>query len=147
MENRDDLHIEIIALRPIRIGIGIVTIIGAIALFIAKINDFNPIYYIILPSFLLIGLAHLTNDFGMNKMFVKSDESGLQIRWNSMRTRIVPLEEIDNISYSRYYVTINRVNDRPVMLGLRNFEVSQKTRAYQFFKEFAEKNKILITHL
>ncbi|MFO8234636.1 MAG: hypothetical protein R6U04_04415 [Bacteroidales bacterium] len=90
-----------------------------------------------------MGLQLLTNHFGANKILVKTTNTGLEIRWAGYRRyKIINSEQIENISFNRYYITINRKNERPIMLGLRNFEVSQKTSAYNYFSEIAKRYHI-----
>jgi len=134
------LQLDIKAFRKIRIAIGIVSILGGVISFIYHVRDLNILALILSIVWIIPGLQHLTNDFGANKILVKTTDSGLEIRWTGFRRyRIVKAEEIDNISFNWYYITINRKNERPTMLGLRNFEVLQKTMDYNHFIEIAER--------
>jgi hypothetical protein len=136
----NDLQLEIKAFRKIRIGIGVISILGGVTFFIYHIIDLNILALILSIVWIILGLQNLTNDFGANKILVKITDLGLEIRWAGFRRyRIVRAEEIENISFNRYYITINCKNDRPIMLGLRNFEVSQKTMAYNYFIEISER--------
>ncbi len=138
-----DLQLEIKAFRAIRIGIGILSIVGGIVYFIYHIQDFRVISIILAIVWIIFGIQHLTNDFGANKIHVKPTEEGLLIRWAGIRRqRIINSEQIENITFNRYYITINRKNERPIMLALRDFEVSQKRMAYNYFSEIAERYNV-----
>lgn len=136
----NDLQLEIKAFTAIRIGIGTLSILAGVTNFLYYFNELKIQPIILSIIWIILGLQLLTNQFGANKILVKMTDSGLEIRWAGFRrSRIVTAEEIDNISFNRYYITINRKNDRPIMLGLRNFEMSQKTMAYNYFIEIAER--------
>ena len=137
----NDLQLDIKAFRKIRIGIGIISILGGAIFFVYHVRDFNILALILSIVWIILGLQNLTNDFGANKILVNTTDTGLEIRWAGFRRyRIIKSEQIENISINRYYITINRKNERPIMLGLRNFEVSQKTIAYDYFSEFAKRH-------
>ena len=137
-----DLQIDIKAFRAIRMGIGILSILAGVAYFISQVSDLTILAPIISVLWIAMGLVHVTNDFGANKIFVKTNDSQLEIHWPGIsRTRIVTAKEIENIAFNRYYITINRKNDKPLMLGLRNFELEQKKMVYNYFTEIAEKYK------
>lgn len=141
----NDLQIDIKAFRAIRMGIGILSILAGVAYFFSQVSDLGIIAPIISVLWILMGLGHVTNDFGANKNLVKTNDSQLEIRWAGLRrTRIVKADEIENIAFNRYYITINRKNDKPLMLGLRYFELEQKKMAYNYFTEIAEKYKITV---
>lgn len=141
----NDLQLDIKAFRKFRIGIGVISILGGVIFFIYHVRDLNILALILSIVWIILGLQHLTNDFGANKILVKTTNTGLEIRWAGFRRyRLVKAEEIDNISINRYYITINRKNDRPIMLGLRNFEMSQKTMAYNYFIEIAERYQTVL---
>jgi len=136
----NDLQLEIKAFRKFRIWIGVISILGGVVYFIYQFRDLNILALLLSIVWIIMGLQHLTNDFGANKIQVKTTDSGLEIRWAGFRrNRIVKAEDIENISFNRHYVTINRKNERPIMLALRNFEVSQKTVVYNYFTEIAER--------
>jgi hypothetical protein len=139
----NDLQLDIKAFRKIRIGIGIISILGGVIFFVYNVRDFNILALTISILWILLGLQNLTNDFGANKILVNTNDTGLEIRWAGFRRyRIIKPEQIENISFNRYYITINHKNERPIMLGLRNFEVSQKTMAYDYFSEIAKRYHI-----
>lgn len=139
----NDLQLDIKAFRKIRIGIGIISILGGAIFFVYHVRDFNILALILSIVWIILGLQHLTNDFGANKILVNTTDTGLEIRWAGFRRyRIIKPEQIENISFNRYYITINRKNEKPIMLGLRNFEVSQKTMAYDYFGEIAKRYHI-----
>ncbi len=130
----------------IRFGIGILSLLAALAYFIAHLEGFQFIDYFIIVSFTIVGIANMTNDFGMQKSYLCPKDKFIVIRWiNNYRTRTIHFSEIENILIRKTEIIINQKNNKFIKLGLNTFRTDQKKEIYKFFIKLSEDFKLVLS--
>jgi hypothetical protein len=118
----------------IRFGLGILSLIAALSFLLADIGDLRLFDYFMIVTFTLTGLIHITNDFGMQKTYLRYNNDCLVIKWISkFRPQSVSYTEIENICLCKTEIIINKKADKSIKLKLLTFRIDQKREIYRFF--------------
>jgi len=130
----------------IRFGIGILSLLAALAHFIAHLKGFQFIDYFIIFCFTIAGLTNMTNDFGTQKSYLSQKDTCLVIRWfNKYRSQTVYFSEIESISLRKTEIIINQKNNKFIKLGLTTFRTDQKKEIYRFFIRLSEDFQLILS--
>ena len=118
----------------IRFGIGVLSLIAALSFLFADLGNLRRFDYLMIFGFTLTGLLHMTNDFGMQKTYIRHDNNSLIIKWiNNIRPQKINFTEIDGIYLRKTEIIINQKTCKPVKLKLLVFRTDQKRELYEFF--------------
>jgi hypothetical protein len=139
-------RLEVIS-RPflaIRKWLGVFLIIAGITLFISSISeDHRAILLIASIGFILNGIYHLTNGFGLEKAWFISGPDFLTIKWsNKLNPVTIHVAGIREISLTRFSVIISCKSRKPLKLDIGYLERDKKKEVYQFLIDYANKNGI-----
>lgn len=122
----------------IRRGLGILMIITAIAWFLTFSASDKIIYLAGSIFFLIYGLYQISNGFGLEKTWIKAENSSLIVKWNNMITPVcIHTTRIAKISLERSRIIIFRRSSKPIKLNLGYLEKREKKDLYIFLNEFA----------
>ena len=118
----------------IRFGLGILFLIAALSFLLADLGNLQLFDYFIIVTFTLTGLIHMTNDFGMQKTYLRHNDDCLVIKWiNKFRPQKVNYAEIESIYLRKAEIIINQKTNKSIKLKLLTFRVDQKRETYEFF--------------
>jgi hypothetical protein len=124
----------------VRFGLGVLSLIAALLIFLYDHANLRVFDYLMIISFSFVGVVHLTNDFGMQKAFLRPDGDSLAIKWiNKYRTRSVNYSEIESIYIRKTEIIINQKDRESLKLKLETFRTDQKREIYQFFINLSKK--------
>jgi len=140
-------HLEIKGgpMKAIRTGIAILNVVAGIAAFISSLESGHILLKISAAFIVLFGLYLLTNGFGFERCWIKSDDEGLIIKWTNRISAVkIHNSRIFKVSIERTRVMIYRKELKPMKLDISYFEKNQKTEVYNFFIEFCRKNNIVL---
>ena len=118
----------------IRFGIGILSLIAAFSFLLADFGNLRLFDYFIIFGFSLTGLIHMTNDFGMQKTYLRHNNNSLIIKWiNKIRPQKINFTEIECIYLRKTEIIISQKTSKPIQLKLLVFRTDQKRELYEFF--------------
>ena len=118
----------------IRFGIGILSLIAAFSFLLADFGNLRLFDYFIIFGFSLTGLIHMTNDFGMQKTYLRHNNNSLIIKWiNKIRPQKINFTEIECIYLRKTKIIISQKTCKPIQLKLLVFRTDQKRELYEFF--------------
>jgi len=127
----------------IRFGIGILSLIAAFSFLLADSGNLRLFDYFIIFGFSLTGLIHMTNDFGMQKTYLRHNDDCLVIKWiNKFKPQSVNYTEIESIFLRKTEIIINQKTNKSVKLKLLTFRTDQKKELYEFFINLSKKHDL-----
>jgi hypothetical protein len=130
----DNLYLDNKPWSYIRFGIGILSLIAALSFLLADFGNLRRFDYFMIFGFSLTGVIHMTNDFGMQKTYLRYNNNRLIIKWiNKIRPQIINFTEIDSIYLRKTEVIINQKTYKSIKLKLLVFRTDQKRELYEFF--------------
>ncbi len=130
----DYLYLDNKPWQYIRFGIGILSLIAALSFLFADPGNLSRFDYLMIFGFSLSGVVNMTNDFGMQKTYLRRENNSLIIKWiNKIRPQKINFTDIEGIYLRKTEIIINNKGCKPVKLKLLVYRPDQKKELYEFF--------------
>jgi hypothetical protein len=129
----------------IRFGIGIIFIISGIANFIPNYTAVHFKDGLFLALFVLAGIANMTNDFGISRIYFKVFDEAIVIKlYSKIKSRSFQASDISSITLNKTLILFELKNGESFKIRLNTFGLTQKTQIYDFMIHYAKENEIVI---
>ncbi len=128
----------------IRKWLGFFLIFAGIAMYFSSINEEHSVIIIIGSiGFIINGIYHITNGFGLEKAWFISGPDFLTIKWsNKLNPVTIHVAGISEISLTRFSVIIKCKSRKPLKLDIGYLERDKKKEVYQFLIDYANRSGI-----
>jgi hypothetical protein len=111
---------------------------GILFLILTFMEDHKIIYMLSSVTFVFTGFYHLTNGFGLEKAWLRTNPHSITIKWsNKLNPVTIHVCGIREISLSRFKVIISQKSRKPFKLDIGYLETEQKRQIYEFIIGFA----------
>jgi len=131
--------------RAIRVGLGVIMVLVAVTWVVLFFNERKVFDLVLALVFILTGVYHMTDGFGIERSWIRSENNILTIKWmDRVRVWRIPEAEIENISLGRYSILLNIKGIKPYKLKLGYIGVKEKTEIYDFLMGYSKDHNIVI---
>lgn len=142
----DQLYLDNKPWSYIRIGLGVLSLMAGISVLLAHIENPDRLDYMLFVGFSLTGIIHITNDFGMQKTYLRKHEDRLVIKWpGKIKPKEISFTRIGNICLRKEEVILDQTNEKNVKLSLLTFRTEQKRAIYEFLIDLAKEHNLSLT--
>jgi hypothetical protein len=139
------LEIKNRSYRSIRVGLGVIMVLVAITWVVMYFGDRKIFHLFIAMAFLFTGVYHMTDGFGIEKSWIRSENNILTIKWmDRIRVRRIPDRQIENICLGRYSILFNIKDGKPYKIRLGYMGLNEKTAIYDFLMAYSKGHDIVI---
>jgi len=127
------------------VGLGIIMVLVAVSWVVMYYGDSKIFHLVIALTFLLTGVYHMTDGFGIEKSWIRAENSILTIKWmDRVGVRRIPETQIENICLGRYSILINIKGGKPYKIRLGYMGLNEKTEIYDFLMAYSKDHNIVI---
>jgi hypothetical protein len=131
--------------RLIRAGIGVIMILVAITWVVLYFNDRKVFDLVIAIAFMFTGVYHMTDGFGIEKSWIRSENNILAIKWiDRIRVKRLSDSQIESICLGRYSILFNIKGGKPYRIRLGYMGTAEKTEIYEFLMAYSKDSGIVI---
>lgn len=131
--------------RAIRTGIGVIMILVAVSWIVLYYDDRKVFDLVLAITFILTGIYHMTEGFGIERSWIRAEGSILTIKWiDRLRVRRIPESEVESICLGRYSIIFNLKDSKPFKLKLGYMGMTDKVSLYDFFTDYAKDRGLVI---
>jgi hypothetical protein len=129
----------------IRVGLGVIMVLVAVSWVIMYFEDGKVFHLFISLAFIFTGVYHMTDGFGIEKSWMRSENNILTIKWmDRIMVKRLPDSQIESICLGRYSILFNIRGGKPYKIRLGYMGMKEKTEVYDFLMAYSKDNGLVI---
>lgn len=120
-------------------------VLAAVTWIILFFDDRKAFDLLMALAFTFTGVYHMTDGFGVEKSWFRSENNILTIKWmDRVRVRRMPDTQIENICLGRHSILFNIKGSKPYKINLGYMGVKEKTEVYDFLMAYSKGHDLVI---